>query len=197
MAINYSKYSGIKGALKHLKEWVGASESGDPTIFSGNPKTTKPHLIRLLKLIESKSTSFRFSEGHLEECLQKYFSSGDDERFETAYSLKSNNKICYKHFHNGRKFSQYFPVEKSICGTERLGILADGTVACCCIDYDGLTNLGNAFTEDLFAILNRGKKIIEGLHNTGELHFDICKRCLGAPSKFGASIKNVYNYFKY
>ena len=78
-----------------------------------------------------------------------------------------------------------------------LGILADGTITCCCIDHDGLTKLGNIFSEDLFSILDRNKKIIDGLHKTGELEFDICKRCMGSPGKFGAWVKNIINHIRF
>ena len=83
LAINDNRYSGIQGAGKYLKELVGISEPGDPTIFSGNPKTTKPHLIQFLKLIESKSDSFEFHEDHLEDCLKKYYSFNNGQDWET------------------------------------------------------------------------------------------------------------------
>ena len=197
LAVNDDRYYGIKGARKYLKEFLGVTEPGDPTIFSGNPKTIKSDLITFLKLIESKSASFRFSEDHLDDCLEKYYSPNTAVIWETAYELKNNNQISYKMFHNGRKFSQYFPVSKARCGTEIIGILADGTVTCCCIDYDGLTELGNVFSENLYSILDRNKKIIEGLHKTGDLELDICKRCMGSPNRIGAWIKNIANHIRY
>ena len=93
-------------------------------------------------------------------------------------------------------FSQYFPVDKAKCGTEIIGILADGTVTCCCIDYDGLTDLGNIFSKDLYSILDQNREIIEGLHKTGDLHLDICKRCMGSPTKSGAWFKNIINQIR-
>ena len=197
LAINDDRFYGIKGLVNYLKIKSGMSEPGDPTIFSGTPKTIKNHLIQFLKLIESKSVSFKYSQKHLEECLETYYSPNTFKGWETAYKLKDNNEICYKIFHNGRRSNQYFPVDKAKCGTEILGILADGTVTCCCIDYDGLTKLGNIFSEDLFSILDRNKKIIDGLHKTGELEFDICKRCMGSPGKFGAWAKNAINHIRF
>lgn len=197
LAVNDNRYLGVKGAGKYLKELLGISEPGDPTIFSENPKTTKPHLVKFLKLIESKSASFKFNEDHLDDCLKQYYSPDSGHGWETAYVLKENNQITYKIFHNGRRFTQYFPVSKARCGTEIIGILADGTVTCCCIDYDGLTELGNIFSEDLYSILDRNREIIEGLHKTGDLNFDICKRCMGSPMKFGAKIKGFINHLRY
>ncbi len=197
LAVNDNRYLGIKGAGKYLTELLGISEPGDPTIFSENPMTTKPYLIRFLKLVESKSTSFMFHEGHLDDCLKKYYSPNSALGWETAYKLKENNQVSYKIFHNGRKFNQYFPVSKARCGTEIIGILVDGTITCCCIDYDGLTELGNIFSEDLYSVLNRNREIVEGLHKTGDLPFDLCKRCMGSPNKFGAWIKNIVNHIRY
>ena len=197
LAVNDNRYLGIQGAGRYLKELAGISEPGDPTIFSENPKTTKPHLAKFLKLIESKSTSFKFNEDHLDDCLKEYYSPNSGQGWETAYILKENNQVSYKIFHNGRRFTQYYPVSKAKCGTEIIGILADGGVTCCCIDYDGLTELGNIFSEDLYSILDRNREIIEGLHKTGDLHFDICKSCMGSPKKIGAKIKNFINHLRF
>jgi len=197
LAVNDNRYFGIRGTGKYLKELFGITEPGDPTIFSENPKTTKAQLVDFLKLIESKSQSFKFNEEHLLDCLNKYYSTNSGEGWETAYILKENNQISYKIFHNGRRFTQYYPVNKAKCGTEIIGILADGTVTCCCIDYDGLTGLGNIFNDDLYSILDKNRGIIEGLHKTGDLAFDICKHCMGSPKKLGAWIKNTINHLRY
>jgi len=197
LAINEDRYYGIKGAVNYLKVKLGISEPGDPTIFSENPKTVKSHLIQFLKLIESKSVSFKYNEDHLEDCLKMYYSPSAFKGWERAYKLKENNEISYKFFHNGRRSTQYYPVNKAKCGTEMFGILADGTVTCCCIDYDGLTELGNVFSEDLYSILDRNREIIRGVQKTGELHFDMCKRCMGSPGKFGAWVKNFLNHIRF
>ena len=196
LAVNDDRHLGIKGIGKYLKELMGISEPGDPTIFSETPQSVKPYLIQFLKLIESKSVSFQYKEDHLEDCLKQYCSLNGARGWETAYKFKKNNQISYKVFHNGRRFSQYFPVDKAKCGTEIIGILADGTVTCCCIDYDGLTDLGNIFSKDLYSILDQNREIIEGLHKTGDLHLDICKRCMGSPTKSGAWFKNIINQIR-
>lgn len=67
----------------------------------------------------------------------------------------------------------------------------------CCSDYQGFTGLGNIFNEDLISILDRNQAILDGLHRTGTLHFDGCKTCQGAPTRFGAIVKNVRNRFRY
>lgn len=103
----------------------------------------------------------------------------------------------YEGLRIGRRISQNRPVERALCGTDIIGILADGTVTCCCLDYQGFTGLGNIFNEDLMSILSRNGAILEGLHTTGRLHFDGCKKCMGSPTKVGAAIKNAVNRVRY
>ncbi len=59
-----------------------------------------------------------------------------------------------------------------------IGILSDGTVIPCCLDSNGIIDLGNIFIEDLNTILNkeRTKKIIEGFNNN-KLCEELCKKC--------------------
>ncbi len=61
---------------------------------------------------------------------------------------------------------------------DHFGILSDGTVVPCCLDSDGIINLGNIFSENLDAILNsdRAKAIADGFAK-GETSEDLCKRC--------------------
>ncbi len=61
---------------------------------------------------------------------------------------------------------------------DQFGILSDGTVVPCCLDSDGIINLGNIFNEDIEAILNseRALKLIEGFKH-GIASEDLCKRC--------------------
>ena len=60
----------------------------------------------------------------------------------------------------------------------QIGILSDGTVVPCCLDSNGVINLGNIFTEDLDVILNspRAKAILDGF-NCGKAAEDLCQRC--------------------
>ncbi|MDD2203675.1 MAG: radical SAM protein [Bacilli bacterium] len=59
-----------------------------------------------------------------------------------------------------------------------IGILVDGTVVPCCLDTDGVINLGNIFKEDLGVILNsqRCKEMRTGFLNR-KLTEPLCKRC--------------------
>jgi len=61
---------------------------------------------------------------------------------------------------------------------DQFGILADGTVVPCCLDSDGIINLGNIFDEDITSILNsdRARAMVEGFR-CGTASEDLCRRC--------------------
>ena len=61
---------------------------------------------------------------------------------------------------------------------DQFGILADGTVVPCCLDSDGVINLGNIFEQDIESILNspRALKLVEGF-KCGVATEELCKRC--------------------
>ena len=61
---------------------------------------------------------------------------------------------------------------------DQFGILADGTVVPCCLDSDGVINLGNIFEEDIETILDspRAKNLVEGF-KCGVATEELCKRC--------------------
>jgi radical SAM protein with 4Fe4S-binding SPASM domain len=84
------------------------------------------------------------------------------ERFEWPDSnaeIKGNKFFCY-----GLK--------------DQFGILADGTVVPCCLDSDGVINLGNVFSEDINSILSseRATAIVEGFKQ-GKAAETLCQKC--------------------
>ena len=61
---------------------------------------------------------------------------------------------------------------------DHFGILCDGTVVPCCLDSDGVINLGNVFSRELTEILEspRAKAIPEGFRSRKPTE-DLCRRC--------------------
>lgn len=61
---------------------------------------------------------------------------------------------------------------------DHFGILSDGTVVPCCLDSDGVINLGNVFSQELSDILSspRAKAIQEGFRQRKAAE-DLCRRC--------------------
>lgn len=60
----------------------------------------------------------------------------------------------------------------------QIGILADGTVVPCCLDGEGMVNLGNIFTEHFSDILesDRSLAIAEGFRNRKAVE-ELCRHC--------------------
>ncbi len=59
-----------------------------------------------------------------------------------------------------------------------IGILVDGTVVPCCLDSDGVIDLGNIYKNEINDIINSGlfKEIKEGFLNNKKVH-ELCKKC--------------------
>lgn len=59
-----------------------------------------------------------------------------------------------------------------------IGILSDGTVVPCCLDTDGIINLGNIYEEDLDTILNKkiSTEIVDNFKN-GKAIMPLCRKC--------------------
>lgn len=63
-------------------------------------------------------------------------------------------------------------------GKSQIAILVDGKVVPCCLDNDGVVNLGNIFDSSLEEILNskRYKDIVTGFNNN-KLVEELCQKC--------------------
>lgn len=61
---------------------------------------------------------------------------------------------------------------------DHIGILVDGTVIPCCLDSDGIINLGNIFKNNLQDILNdkRAQNILNGYQNN-QIVEELCQKC--------------------
>lgn len=61
---------------------------------------------------------------------------------------------------------------------DQIAILSDGTVVPCCLDGEGVVNLGNVYMENFEDIINsnRAKKIAEGFANR-KITEELCKKC--------------------
>ena len=63
-------------------------------------------------------------------------------------------------------------------GKTHMAILSDGTVSICCLDAEGVSNLGNIFEDNLEDIIlsEKYQKIIKGF-NDRKVYLEICKHC--------------------
>lgn len=185
LAIQWDNFKGIIGLKRYFNSILGVREIDDPTISAPTVKSIKPYLINLLKMIQEKSNNFHLSIEQIDSNIREFYSKPTEIKRFVAYDFGNNNRIYFKPFFNGRKFTKYYPIDKETCSMPILGILADGKATLCNVDYDGFTSIGNIFEEDLASILYRNKQIITRLHKTGDIPFEMCKICLGSPTRIG------------
>ena len=129
-----------------------------------------------------------FDDGKNETVFNLLKQNIPGEWAENTRGIRIRNKI---HLEWGERF-EWPDCNAQIKGTrfscyglrDQFGILSDGTVVPCCLDSDGIINLGNIFDENIDSILNseRALNIINGFKN-GTASEDLCKRC-GYAQKF-------------
>ncbi|TAL34002.1 MAG: radical SAM/SPASM domain-containing protein [Spirochaetes bacterium] len=90
------------------------------------------------------------------------------------------------------------PVRIGCCGytLNRIGVLQDGRVTLCCVDYDGKTSIGNVNDSPLNEILrsNLAHEIREGYKRNRVVH-PHCRVCMGDPSRVKAAIKGLLSIY--
>lgn len=92
---------------------------------------------------------------------------------------------------NGEKFDWPLQSEK-VCESvscygmkDHIGVLCDGSVVPCCMDYDGNITLGNLFEQELADILNSERAtFIKNSLESGTAPCEMCRRCGFAQKKF-------------
>jgi len=109
-------------------------------------------------------------------------------KIEERYNIKiiGNTKIDDKfYFEYETEFiwpdlnNNYYAEEGSCQGLRtHIGILVDGSVVPCCLDYDGKLSLGNIYKDDLDEILNNQEYVAmkEGFKNNKKI-MELCKHC--------------------
>lgn len=109
---------------------------------------------------------------------------------ENYYNIKLENKKrtnirnkLYLDIDKEFKWPDIHIIEINYNGTcyglrRQLGILVDGTIVPCCLDQDGVINLGNIYNDDLDTIINstRALDIVNNFRNN-KLKEELCKRC--------------------
>lgn len=123
-----------------------------------------------------------FDDGKNETTLDLLKSKMPGEWADNTRGMKIRDKVFLEW---GDRF-EWPDSEAEIKGTkfscyglkDHFGILSDGTVVPCCLDSDGVINLGNIFKEDIKAILNseRAVNMVEGF-KCGKASEDLCRRC--------------------
>lgn len=143
-----------------------------------------------------------------EFCLKKAKQLGKNTSKYEKLNLKAspiNKEIFDNIYFSSNKLVSFFLTEKNNyqtyskafiggCDTFRrhFGILANGDVTTCCLDYNGENVLGNLHNQQLSEILDLDK--VKSIRK----HFDkylppteLCKRCLGSPNLIFALVKQI------
>ena len=88
--------------------------------------------------------------------------------------LSLDNKFTWPSINN-----DYYNERGTCLGAKtQLAILSDGTVSICCLDSEGVSNLGNIYLNTMEDILGSDKyqNILKGF-NDHKVYLDICKHC--------------------
>ena len=135
----------------------------------------------------NKKTYFVYRYWTLNETNKNYISL--KKIIKKIYNIELNNKMNIKLGNNlylNKDYEFIWPSLNNSLDNDgfcyglktHIGILSDGTVVPCCLDSEGIVNLGNIFLEDLETILTkeRTKKIINGFKNNKRIE-SLCRHC--------------------
>ncbi|MHB0879128.1 MAG: SPASM domain-containing protein [Anaerolineae bacterium] len=90
------------------------------------------------------------------------------------------------------------PARLGYCGyaLKGVGVLSNGTVTICCVDYDGNTSLGNLKTASLGSLLSwePANAVRRGLRQ-GRLVHPYCRHCFGSASLIETAVKSLGSMF--
>lgn len=105
------------------------------------------------------------------------------EKIEDLQDKKTLSKNIFLSIEKEFEWPQLEVVNESSCGTcyalrDHIAILVDGSVVPCCLDNDGIINLGSIYHSDLQEILNTSKvkDMMNGFQNNLKTE-DLCKKC--------------------
>ncbi len=139
--------------------------------------------LRIWNLDESQSAK-EFNRKVFETVNERFLSNIN---IEDIYRDKPKNiKIArmiffnFDDYFNWPSLNNKFVSEKGFCyGLDsHFGVLSSGTVVPCCLDKDGIINLGNTNNSQLEDILNSNRvKAIQNGFKNGEVIEELCQKC--------------------
>ncbi|MBP9699039.1 MAG: radical SAM protein [Elusimicrobia bacterium] len=133
---------------------------------------------RLWNSGEPESNELLFQK--IKQALRVDFKNRADVRWKKNVKLKGR---VFLHFDSRFQWPHPSHPVRSLRGfcyglSSHIGILADGTVVPCCLDKDGIINLGHCGSQNLSEIIQspRCQSILQGF-NRGILVEDLCQKC--------------------
>lgn len=143
------------------------------------------NIINLIKRNKDTYISLRVWGSFDESFAIKYFEKKLNSKCIKSPSGKSHKLIDHVFFSIDEEFtwpslSLPFVSDEGTCegGVSHLGILSDGTVVPCCLDKDGIIDLGNIFIDSFDNILS-SDRYVNYLSNlkSRKLTEELCRKC--------------------
>ncbi|MBU0591109.1 radical SAM protein [Candidatus Micrarchaeota archaeon] len=182
----------LTGKKRLLKKMAGL-EYGDPSMPI-SIDDIKPDIIEFIRKLSDFEPRIKFDAQEITKILSN---ASPDYLDQTGIMIVDNISIKIKKFFFGRRLSKFHPVKNSIpCQTRILGILADGNVVPCCLDYDGALALGNIKNESICSILDRNRKFLSAIKTGSGSLPETCRRCQGAPTKIGTHVLEIARHVR-
>lgn len=91
-----------------------------------------------------------------------------------------------------------YPLKYGMCGygLKNIGILNNGEVTICCVDYDGKTSIGNLYNESLSDVLSSQRALdIQAGFDKLKIVDPYCQYCLGSTSRFKTCFKGILSIY--
>lgn len=182
--VNISLHSFERNIATHNSKEVELQQTeylGKITDFANDCKHQGTPIVAF-RLWKCGSRNLDKSAEYSKNFIMERFGQGEYSKHSGKESIKLSNNI-YLNFDTEFAWpSLCLPIvsEKGKClgGREMLAVLADGTVTACCLDAEGVINLGNIFKSKLCDILATEKylELVKGFSG-GKISEEICKRC--------------------
>lgn len=142
--------------------------------------TNNTNIIISLRLWNIKNNMENENNRYLYQKLIKRYNVDKSLFLNKSIKIKNNLFVNKDNVWNWPKINNTYYNEFGKCyGTiDHIGILSDGTVIPCCLDMDGIINLGNIFSESLNSIIQ--KNVFMNIHDgfkCNKKRCELCKHC--------------------
>lgn len=177
----------LKDKLAILKKYDNIYQINISLHSENNKVGYLDDILNCVKELTTPYISYRFwtldkgkmdakTQKYLEEVKEKYHKEElyDGIKLDDKVYLSLDDKFIWPSINN----DYYSEVGSCYGGKTHLAILNDGTVSICCLDSEGVSNLGNIFNNTLDDILTTEKyqNILRGM-NDRKVYLEICKHC--------------------
>ena len=177
----------LKNKLDILKKYKNIYQINISLHSENNKQNYIEEILEVVDKLDISYISYRFwtlDEGIMDDKTKEYLNKikekyNKDElkngtKLKNKIYLSLEDKFVWPNINN----SYYNEVGICYGGKTHIAILNDGTVGVCCLDGEGISNLGNIFISSLEEILesDKYKNIIKGF-NDRKVYLEICKHC--------------------